>query len=154
MSTTSLFNAQPYDEAKARRRRIRIAVVIFVVLAIAAALWFNRYWPEERRVGRFFAQLQAKNYEDAYGVWMNDPNWKQHPDQYKRYGFNAFYRDWGPSGDWGPINSYKIVAAQRPRSNASGVVIGVRVNQRKQLCSVRVEFKDKTLGFSPDEMVE
>jgi hypothetical protein len=33
-------------------------------------------------------------------------------------------------------------------------VIGVRVNGRKQLCSLWVEFKDKTLGFSPDEMVD
>jgi disulfide bond formation protein DsbB len=153
MSTT-LFNAQPYDEAKARRRRIRIAVVIVVLIAIAAALWFNRYWPEERRVDRFFAQLQAKNYEGAYATWMNDRNWSQHPDQYKRYAFQAFYRDWGPGGEWGPISSYKIVAAQKPRPDSSGVVIGVRVNQRKQLCSVRVELKDKTMGFSPDEMVE
>ena len=153
MSTT-LFNAQPYDEAKARRRRIRIAVAIIVIIAIAAVVWFNRYWPEERRVNQFFAQLQAKNYAGAYAIWMNDPNWKQHPEQYKRYGFDHFYQDWGPGGEWGPITSYKIVAAQKPRPDASGVVIGVRVNQRKQLCSVRVEIKEKTLGFSPDEMVE
>jgi hypothetical protein len=153
MSTT-LFNAQPYDEAKARRQRIRIAVVIVVAIAIAAVAWFNRYWPEEHRVDRFFAQLEAKNYEDAYAVWMNDPNWKQHPDQYKRYPFQKFFLDWGPGGEWGPINNYKIVAAQKPRPDSSGVVIGVRVNERKKLCSVRVELKDKTLGFSPDEMVE
>jgi hypothetical protein len=152
--STSLFNAQPYDEAKARRRRIWIAVAIVAVIAIAAVLWFNRYYPEERRVNQFFAQLQAKNYEGAYEIWMNDPNWKQHPEAYKRYSFHAFYLDWGPAGEWGPINSYKVVAAQKPRPDASGVVIGVRVNQRKSLCSVRVEFKDKTLGFSPDEMVE
>jgi hypothetical protein len=152
--STSLFNAQPYDEARARRRHILIAVAIVAVIAIAALLWFNRYYPEERRVNQFFAQLEAKNYEGAYGIWMNDPNWQQHPGVYKRYAFHAFYLDWGPSGEWGPINSYKVVAAQKPRPNASGVVIGVRVNQRKSLCSVRVEFKDKTLGFSPDEMVE
>lgn len=152
--STSLFNAQPYDEAKARRRRIWIAIAIVAVIAIATLLWFQRYWPEERRVNRFFAQLQAKNYEDAYAIWMNDSNWKQHPEAYKRYRFQRFYLDWGPSGEWGPITSYKIVAAQKPNSGASGVVIGVRVNQRKTLCSVWVEFKDKTLGFSPDEMVE
>ena len=152
--STSLFDAQPYDEAGARRRRLWIAGAILAVLAIAALLWFNRYWPEEHRVTQFFAQLQAKNYEGAYGVWMNDANWKQHPDAYKRYDFHAFYLDWGPGGEWGPIQSYKIVAAQKPRPDASGVVVGVRVNERKQLCSVRVEFKDKTLGFSPDEMVE
>ncbi len=154
MSTNSLFDAQPYDEAKARRRRIRIAGAVVLLVVIAALLWFNRYWPEKHRVDQFFTQLQTKNFETAYAIWMNDPNWKQHPEQYKRYPFNAFYRDWGPAGEWGPINSYKIVAAQEPRPGASGVVIGIRVNQRKQLCSVRVEFKDKTLGFSPDEMVE
>lgn len=152
--STSLFNAQPYDEAKARRQRIWIAGTIVAVIAIAALLWFNRYWPEERRVSQFFAQLQTQNYEGAYATWMNDPNWKQHPEVYKRYGFHAFYQDWGPGGEWGRVKSYKIVAAQKPRRDASGVVIGVRVNDRKNLCSVRVEFKDKSLGFSPDEMVE
>ncbi|MGA3128108.1 MAG: hypothetical protein ABSD13_15500 [Candidatus Korobacteraceae bacterium] len=154
MSTNSLFDAQPYDEARARRRRIWIAGIVVALIVIAALLWFNRFWPEERRVDQFFTQLQAKNFEGAYAIWMNDPNWQQHPDQYKRYAFHAFYLDWGPGGEWGPISSYKIIAAQKPRPDASGVVIGVRVNQRKQLCSVRVEFKDKTLGFSPDEMVE
>jgi hypothetical protein len=153
MSST-LFGAQPYDEAGARRRRFWIAGAILAAIAIAALLWFNRYWPEQRRVEQFFVQLQAKNYESAYAIWMNDPNWKQHPEKYSRYGFHAFYLDWGPGGEWGTVNSYKIVAAQKPRPDASGVVIGVRVNQRKKLCSVRVEFKDKTLGFSPDEMVE
>jgi len=154
MSTNSLFDAQPYDEAKARRRRIRIAGAVVALIVIAALLWFNRYWPEKHRVDQFFAQLQAKDFEGAYAIWMNDPNWKQHPDEYKRYPFHAFYLDWGPGGEWGPISNYKIVGAQEPRPGASGVVIGVRVNQRKRLCSVRVEFKDKTLGFSPDEMVD
>jgi hypothetical protein len=154
MSTSTLFGALPYDPAAERRRRIRIACAIAAVIAIAALLWFNRYWPEKRRVERFFAQLESNQFEGAYGVWMNDPDWKQHPETYKRYPFEKFYQDWGPSGDWGPIHSYKIVAAQKPRPDSSGVVIGVRVNERKQLCSVRVELKDKTLGFSPDEMVE
>ncbi|HVJ04765.1 MAG TPA: hypothetical protein VM578_03750 [Candidatus Saccharimonadales bacterium] len=152
--STSLFDAQPYDEAKARRRRMYIGGAIVAVIAIAALLWFNRYWPEERRVKQFFAQLQTQNYEGAYGTWMNDSNWKQHPEQYKRYTFHSFYLDWGPGGEWGPIKSYKIVAAQKPRPDASGVVVGIRVNERKKLCSVRVELKDKTLGFSPDEMVD
>ena len=39
--STSLFNAQPYDEAKARRRRIWIAIAIVAVIAIATLLWFQ-----------------------------------------------------------------------------------------------------------------
>jgi hypothetical protein len=152
--STSLFDAQPYDEAKARRRHIYIVGAIVAVIAIATLLWFNRYWPEEHRVKQFFAQLQTQNFETAYGIWMNDPNWKQHPEAYKRYPYHSFYLDWGPGGEWGPIKSYKLVAAQKPHPTASGVVVGIRVNDRKKLCSVRVEFKDKTLGFSPDEMVD
>ncbi len=152
--SSSLFDAAPYDEARERRRRIWIACAIAAAILIAALLWFNRYWPEERRTERFFAQLQAQNFERAYGTWMNDANWKQHPEVYQRYTFEKFYQDWGPGGEWGPIRSYKIVGAVKPRPNSSGVVIGVRVNQRKELCSVRVELKDKTLGFSPDEMVQ
>jgi len=154
MSTSTLFGAQPYDEAAERRRRIRIACAIAALIVIATVLWFNRYWPEERRVTQFFAQLESDNFDGAYGTWMNDPNWKQHPEAYKRYTFDKFYQDWGPGGEWGPIHSHKIVGAQKPRPDSSGVVVGVRVNQRKELCSIRVEIKDKTLGFSPDEMVE
>jgi hypothetical protein len=154
MSSATLFNAEPYDPSRERRKRVWIALAIVAVIAVATLWYLNRYWPEEHRVDRFFSQLMAKDFEAAYGTWMNAPNWKQHPQDFKRYPFAAFYSDWGPGGEWGPIRSYKIIAAVRPRANASGVVIGVRVNQRKQLCSVRVEFKDKTLGFSPDEMVE
>ncbi len=152
--SSSLFDAPPYNPARERRRRIWIACVLCAAVLIAALLWFNRYWPEEQRTKRFFAQLQAQNFETAYGTWMNDTNWKQHPERYKRYSFDRFYQDWGPSGEWGAIHSYKIVGAVKPRRDSSGVVIGVRVNGRKELCSVRVEFKDKTLGFSPDEMVQ
>ena len=53
MSST-LFDAQPYDEATERRRRIRIVCAIVAVIAIAALLCFNRYWPEEHRVDQFF----------------------------------------------------------------------------------------------------
>jgi hypothetical protein len=153
MSST-LFDAPPYDPARERRRRIWIACAIAAIIAIAALLWFNRYWPEERRVERFFAQLEAQNYQGAYAVWMNDPNWKQHPQKYARYPFDRFYQDWGPGGEWGPIHSYRIVGTVKPRSGASGVVVGVRVNGHKDLCSVWVEFSDMTLGFSPDQMVQ
>lgn len=152
---TTIFTAQPYDEAKARRRTIAVVVSIVAVIVIAILLWFNRYWPEEHVAKHFFSQLQSKNYEGAYGTWLHDPDWKQHPEKYKQYTFHAFYLDWGPSGEWGNVNSYKIVGAVRPQhGTASGVAVGVRVNERKTLCTIRVEIKDKTMGFSPDDMVE
>jgi hypothetical protein len=150
----SLFDAPKYDPAAERRRKVKIVITVAVVIVIAALLWFNRYWPQQRRVEGFFAQLQAQNYEAAYGIWMNDPNWKEHTEAYRRYPYAKFYEDWGPDGEWGPIRSYRVVGAIKSRPHSSGVVIGVRVNGRKDLCSLWVEFKDKSLGFSPDQMVE
>jgi hypothetical protein len=149
-----LFDAQPFDFALQRRRRLLIAVAVVILIAVAVTVYVNRYWPQSHRVDHFFTQLEDKDFEGAYATWMNDPDWKQHPEKYKRYPFGAFYQDWGPGGEWGPIHSHNIIATQMPRPRASGVVVGVRVNERKKLCSVRVEFSDKTLGSSPDEMVE
>src|SRR5690242_20699491 len=80
--TTTIFEAKPYDEARARRRRIWISSIIIAVLVIGFLLWWFRFWPVERRVDRFFGALQSQNYEQAYGIWMNDENWKQHPAKY------------------------------------------------------------------------
>jgi len=150
----SLFDAPKYDPARERRRRVKIVIGSVVVMVIALLLWFNRYWPQERRVEHFFAQLKSQNFEAAYGIWTNDPDWKEHQNAHRRYPYARFYEDWGPDGEWGPIRSYRIVGAMKSQADASGVVIGVRVNQRKELCSLWVEFKDQSLGFSPDQMVE
>jgi len=147
---TTLFDHQPYDAARERRKRVRIIVAVVVVLALAATLWLLRYWPEEHRVDGFFAALQAKNYEQAYAIWMHDPDWKQHPQQYARYPFNAFYLDWGPGGEYGLIQSYHVDGADKPPGrDASGVVVVVTVNQRAEKAHIWVENASKTLSFSP-----
>ncbi len=147
---TTLFEYQPYDPARERRKRNRIIAAVVLVLIVAAILWTQRYWPEEHRVDGFFAALKAKSYEQAYGIWMNDPDWKQHPQQHARYPYNAFYLDWGPGGEYGIIQSYHIDgAATPPGRDASGVVVVVTVNQRAEKAHLWVEKGSKTLSFSP-----
>jgi hypothetical protein len=153
----TLFEAQPYDAVGARRKRLRIIAVIGVVIAIGILCWTLRFWPEERLVNRFFDALQLQNYEAAYGIWMHDPEWKQHPDRYSRYPYNDFINDWGPSGEWGLIKSHHIDGAKVPEgysgtpfATASGVVVVVTVNQRvSDKAHIWVQKDDKTLGFSP-----
>jgi hypothetical protein len=153
----TLFEAQPYDRARARRRRIRIITVSVVVIVLALLAWHYRYWREERQVDRFFDALQQQKFEQAYGIWMNDPNWKQHPAEYSRYPFSDFMQDWGPGGEWGIIKGHSIDGVAVPKGgNAgafvrpSGVVVVVTVNQRiGDKAHIWVEKKDKTLSFSP-----
>ena len=78
----TLFEAQPYDPARARRKWKRIITIACVVIVIGIVWWMFRFWPEEHLVNQFFDALQQQNFEQAYGIWMHDPDWKQHPDKY------------------------------------------------------------------------
>ena len=107
----TLLDAQEYDSQKSRKRNQRIISAIAILLIVAGFVWWNRYWPEEHMVGKFFAALQAQDYKTAYGIWMQDPQWQQHPQNHPKYPFNEFYRDWGPGGEWGLVKTAKVYAA-------------------------------------------
>lgn len=153
----TLFEAKSYDPALARKRRVRIIVIIVGLIVLGLAGWHFRYWREQRQVDKFFDALQTQSYEKAYGVWMNDPGWKQHPDKYTRYAFPDFMKDWGPGGEWGIVKSHSIDGTAVPEGgnagafvSPSGVVVVVTVNERiGDKAHIWVEKSDKTLSFSP-----
>ena len=146
--SSTLFEAPPYDPAREHRRR-SFLVTAAVVLVILGLLGYRlRNWPEERIANRFFDALQHKDFETAYAIWQHDPEWKQHADKYKRYPYDEFYKDWGPGGEWGVINSYHVDGSDNPKGG-SGVVVQVTVNQRAEKARIWVEKADKTLTFSP-----
>ena len=148
MSTT-LFDAKPYDEKRAKRRQVLISAIIAIVLILGFFGWWFRHWPEERKVDQFFTALEQKNYEQAYAVWLNDPAWKQHQDQHAKYNFGQFYIDWGPGGEWGLVKSHHVDGSASPKGASSGVVVVVTVNERAEKARLWVEKSDKTLSFSP-----
>ncbi len=149
----TLLDAKPYDPGPARRRKIKIVVAAVIVVVLAAVVWMNRYWSEERVVGKFFAALKSKDYETAYGIYFADPQWKEHPTKYSRYSLNQFTQDWGTGGQWGIINTYKVNGASTCSSGASGVVVDVIVNDRAEHAQLWVEKSDKTLSPPPCELL-
>ncbi len=149
----TLLDAQEYDPEKERKRKKRIiSAIAFVVIFLCIGWWF-RYWPEERVAGRFFDALQKQDYQTAYGIWMQDPQWKQHPQQHPKYLFNDFYRDWGPGGEWGLIKTQKVYGSSSCPGGGSGIVVDIVVNDRAQHAQVWVEKSDKTLSFPPCELM-
>ncbi len=154
----TLFEAPKYDPVAARKKRIRIIAIAAIVVVLGILLWQLRYWPEEHVVDQFFDALQQQNFEKAYGVWMHDPDWKNHPQQYDRYSFQNFMQDWGPGGEWGIIKSHHVDGSAIPSGGngspfikgSSGVVVVVTVNERvADKAHIWVQKADKTLGFSP-----
>jgi hypothetical protein len=146
----TLLDAQTYDFAKARRRKIKIIAGIVVVIVLAALAWMYRNWPEERVVDKFFTALEHQDYETAYGIYFNDPNWRQHPQKYSQYQYGDFYRDWGPGGEWGLIKSFRIYGTASTKTfGGGGVMVEVIVNDRSEHARMFVEKSNKTLTVYP-----
>jgi hypothetical protein len=145
----TLMDAAQFDEARDRRRRQLIIIAVLVVMLGAWAAYHFRNYPQRSAVDKFFTALQAQKYEDAYGIWFNDPNWRQHPQKYSSYPYNDFYRDWGPGGEWGLIKSHRVDCSV---STDSGVIVQSTVNQRAEHPYIYVTKADKTLSFSPNEI--
>jgi hypothetical protein len=152
---TTLLQARPYDPRRERRKRIILISAFIAVLALAFLAWWFWNWPYERTVGNFLEALKQQQYEKAYGIWMADAQWKEHPDRHSRYPFNEFYTDWGPGGEWGLIKSYRVEGSVTPPKtgyrSASGVVVAATINERVDKACIWVEKSDRTLSFSPYE---
>jgi len=146
----TLLDAQPYDPTKSRRRKTMIAVTIVVVIVLAALAWMYRNWTEEHAVDKFFAALQHQDYETAYGIYFNDPGWRQHQQKYTQYTYADFYRDWGPGGKWGLVKSHRIYGSANTKSfGGGGVVVEVVVNDRSEHERMFLQRSDKTLTVWP-----
>lgn len=119
-----------------------------LTMAVAVLIWYLLRFQEEKQVvARFFEALVAGDTKRAYELWQPNP----------AYTYELFLEDWGPQGEFGPVRSFRITAATRPR-RASGVVIAVEVSPKAPFdgsdpavkeVKIWVEFKDKSLGFAP-----
>ena len=148
----TLLNAPTYDPRRERRKKELLAAGLLSLVLVGLLTYRFWNWREERTVDKFFAHLEQKDYEGAYGIWLADTQWRQHPQQYARYPYDDFYRDWGPGGEWGLIKSHQIEAAVRPPRGGTGVIVVVTINQRAQKAFIWVEKGDLSLTFSPYEV--
>ena len=147
----TLLDAPQPDLARERRRKKIISIVVVAFLLIGILAWRLRYWPEEHVADKFFTALQQKNYEAAYGIWMHDPAWKQHPSKFTNYSYSDFYRDWGPGGEWGVVKTHSVDCALGTKEG-TGVILQMTVNGRTEHPYLYVDKSDKTMSFSPTEL--
>lgn len=159
----TLLNAPEYNPRREKRNRnLLISAGVLVVLAIVIGLggyflghgWFFSNLPAEHRVNNFFNALEAKDYPRAYSIWMNDPDWQQHPQKYD-YSLKRFTEDWTTDSPVGaPIGSHHVDISKTDGSGAfgSGIIVAVRVNGDHKLF-MWYERKDGTLTYpAPHEL--
>jgi hypothetical protein len=141
----TLLNAPEFDsQRETRNRNLLIGAGVLVLLVIVIGLggfmaghgWFFSNLPIEHKVDAFFNALEAKDYDKAFTIYTNDPNWQQHPDKHADYPIKRFTEDWtteSPAG--GPILSHHVDISKTDGSGAfgSGVIVAVRVNGNKKI---------------------
>ncbi|HEY1464534.1 MAG TPA: hypothetical protein VGF44_14050 [Terriglobales bacterium] len=145
----TLLDAKEFDPGQGRNFRNIIFVSVMLIMLVSWTLYHMRDYPERNTTDKFFGALQQKNFEGAYGIWFEDADWKKHPDKFKDYSYNDFYRDWGPGSEWGAVNKYEVDCSL---SVGNGVIVQATVNNRLQPANVWVDKKDKTLSFPPSEI--
>jgi hypothetical protein len=161
----TLLDAPPYDEARERRRRVILYYAAGLLLVLFVGFWlaasrpvdwpwnWNNHLLGRMTVNTFFKDLEKNDLPAAYGVWIHDKNWQQHPNKHASYTFERFEKDWSttsPDNDYGQIRSHRIAAA---RMVGNVLHTGTFINGRKsKAINLDYDPKDHTLGFSPEDV--
>lgn len=134
-----LMDAPEYDPTHDRRMKaLLISVIVVAILAFVIGFggfamghgWFFTNLPAEHKVDAFFNALQAKDYDKAYAIYENDPDWKQHPDKFG-YPLNRFIQDWTTySPVHGPITEHHVDISKTDGHGTfgTGIIVAVRLN--------------------------
>jgi hypothetical protein len=161
----TLLNAPEYDAPRETRNRnlligAGVLVALLVVLTVGGFLlghgWLFSNLPIEHKVDNFFTALEAKDYNKAFAIYTNDPDWQQHPDKHKDYPLKRFTEDWTTDSPVnGPILSHHVDISKTDGSGAfgSGVIVAVRVNGDHKIF-MWYERKDGTLTEPAPHMLE
>jgi hypothetical protein len=158
----TLLDAPKFDAARDRRKILILRIAAIGVLVLLVAYWlvagrpvdwpwyWSHYMVGRAKVNRFLSAVEANDLAKAYGIWMNDAKWQQHPQQYTTYPFARFQGDWSstsPDNEYGAIKSHQVVLAGR---YGNGVLVAILINGRKS-DALDLEYDPATgqLSFAP-----
>ena len=158
----SLMDAPKYDPASEKRKTgLIIGVIVLLLVSFVVGVggyllghgWFYTNLKAEHRVDSFFTALEAKDYNKAYAIWFNDPDWQQHPQKYD-YTLKRFTEDWTTESPAGPIREHHVDISKTDGTGTfgTGIIVAVRVNGGKKIF-MWYEKKDGTLTYpAPHEL--
>jgi hypothetical protein len=137
---------------KPQKSRAMAITIVALALVAAVVLWITfRYYPEKKAASQFFDALVAGDTEKAYGLWKPSSNYQR----------KDFLADWGPSGYYGPVKSYRIMGAKVPRNSETSIEVNVAISpfspfpevsdadqsRKTKLVPIWVSKSDKAMSF-------
>jgi hypothetical protein len=161
----TLLDAPQYDEARDHCRHVILLSAAGALLALFVGWWlvagrpvdwpwrWNTHLRGRITVNAFFTAVEKNDLPAAYGIWIHDKDWQQHPAQHTGYAFDRFEKDWSaasPDNEYGRIQSHRIAAT---RMVGNVLQIGIFVNGRKSK-AINLDFdpKNHELNFSPEDV--
>lgn len=138
---------------KTDKSRAMAFTTVALIATLGIILWFMfRYYPEKNVTGEFFDALVAGDTDKAYAVWKPTPSYRK----------NDFLADWGPSGYYGPVKSYKIMGAKAPNKSDS-IAVNVAISpyapmpeasdadksRKTRVVTLWITPSDKSFSFPP-----
>jgi hypothetical protein len=158
----TLLDAPRFDAVREQRRQVLLYGTAGVLFVLFIGWWlvagrpvdwpwnWNNYLFGRSAVNHFLEDVEKNDLAAAYGVWIHDKDWQQHPAKDATYPFSRFEKDWSassPDNEYGPIQSHKIVLAGH---YGNGVLIAILINGRKsKALNLDYDPKNHTLDFSP-----
>jgi hypothetical protein len=146
-----LFDAPQQEQHASKIRRYIITGAVFLALVIGTSWYFLRYYKEKDTARRFLSEVAAGNMQQAYQTWKPEAS----------YSFKDFLDDWGPSGYYGPVRSFKVEKTVR-RNNSNYVDVIVDVSPQKDFSAdggpapgslhevdIGVRLSDQKMSFPP-----
>jgi hypothetical protein len=138
---------------KSYKSQVMAFTIGALVVALGLVLYFTfRYYPEKKAASQFFDALVVGNTDRAYELWKPTPSYRK----------DDFLADWGASGYYGPVKSYKVMSAKAPeKSNAIAVNVALspysplpsasdaEKSRSTKLVTLWVSPSDKSLSFPP-----
>lgn len=124
------------DQKRERRNRLLIISGLAALILGTVGFFYFRTWSEERALSHFLAELQAKNYQNAYKLWTQETA--------KYYGPEKFLQDWGADGVYKNPGQLKI---QDIDSCGEGVVFHMLYPGSEDF-GLWVEKKDNSISFA------
>ena len=158
----TLLDAPKFDEAREKRRKVYLTSTVTCLIVLFVVWWFvagrpvdwpwnwNNYLFGRSTVNKFLTAVEKNDLQAAYGIWLHDKNWQQHPAQTGAYPFSRFQEDWSstsPDNEYGAIKNHKIAEAAH---YGNGVLIAVLINGRKtDALNLAYDTKTGQLSFAP-----
>jgi hypothetical protein len=159
----TLLDAPKYDAAREQRRQVYFYSTGGFLLVLLVAWWlvagrpidwpwdWNNYLFGRSVVNNFLTDVEKNDLAGAYGIWIHDKDWQQHPQPNATYPFSRFQGDWSatsPDNEYGAIQSHKIALAGR---YGNGILVAVMINGRKsKALNLNYDPKTKSLDFAPE----